>query len=304
MTLSMNGICVRIARALVKLSGRLPLNFHYAIGSFVSWIIKDVAHYRRDVVTANLARSFPEKKYKELGQIADRYYTHLGEIMAEALWFGASDYRRLYESGVVTVNSPEVLNGMFASSPSLTVLYSHCGNWEMLGGLLGFRTASGERLMMDESQVKVVYKRQRSSFSDGFFRLNRSAPLVSAGTSCEIESGDILRYAVRHKDEKTMYIYMADQYPYQAPYEVGEFMCQPTKAMLGSVRVAHKFSHGVVYMKMRHAGRGKYEIDFIPICADASSVSPEELLRRYFDLLEEEIRETPHNWLWSHKRWK
>ena len=26
--------------------------------------------------------------------------------------------------------------------------------------------------------------------------------------------------------------------------------------------------------------------------------------RIYFELLEEEIRETPYNWLWSHKRWK
>ena len=23
-----------------------------------------------------------------------------------------------------------------------------------------------------------------------------------------------------------------------------------------------------------------------------------------FDILEDEIRETPHNWLWTHKRWK
>ena len=29
-----------------------------------------------------------------------------------------------------------------------------------------------------------------------------------------------------------------------------------------------------------------------------------ELIRKYYDLLEEEIRETPSNWLWSHKRWK
>ena len=33
-------------------------------------------------------------------------------------------------------------------------------------------------------------------------------------------------------------------------------------------------------------------------------MTPEEITRRYYDLLEKDIKETPHNWLWSHKRWK
>ncbi len=97
---------------------------------------------------------------------------------------------------------------------------------------------------------------------------------------------------------------MADQYPYQAAYDVGEFLHQPTVAMAGSVRVAQKFSHAVVYLKMKHVSRGRYEGSFIPICGDASTMSCDEMMKRYFELLEQEIKETPHNWLWSHKRWK
>jgi lauroyl/myristoyl acyltransferase len=33
-------------------------------------------------------------------------------------------------------------------------------------------------------------------------------------------------------------------------------------------------------------------------------MAPEDILRKYYDLLEQEINETPGNWLWSHKRWK
>jgi KDO2-lipid IV(A) lauroyltransferase len=43
---------------------------------------------------------------------------------------------------------------------------------------------------------------------------------------------------------------------------------------------------------------------FIPICRNAAESTPEDIMRKYFDLLEEEINETPYNWLWSHKRWK
>jgi KDO2-lipid IV(A) lauroyltransferase len=81
-------------------------------------------------------------------------------------------------------------------------------------------------------------------------------------------------------------------------------MNQQTYAMTGSVGVACKLSHSVVYLKMKHLERGKYEWEFIPICEDASKLKPEEIMRQYYTLLEQEIRETPHNWLWTHNRWK
>ena len=74
--------------------------------------------------------------------------------------------------------------------------------------------------------------------------------------------------------------------------------------MTGSVGVACKLSHAVIYMKMKRVERGRYEMSFIPICQNASEYTPEEIMRKYYDLLEEEINETPHNWLWTHKRWK
>ena len=33
-------------------------------------------------------------------------------------------------------------------------------------------------------------------------------------------------------------------------------------------------------------------------------VEIKRITRKYYDILEAEIRETPHNWLWTHKRWK
>ena len=85
---------------------------------------------------------------------------------------------------------------------------------------------------------------------------------------------------------------------------MGVFMNQETNAMLGSAVLAHKLSHSVMYMKMRRVQRGQYEMTLIPICRDASTMEPEQIMRKYYDLLEQEINETPANWLWSHKRWK
>lgn len=300
----MRKFAVKLTRGAVKIIGRLPLKIHYCFAGLITWILRDVMRYRNDVVLTNLARSFPEKKYWDLKPIYNEFYKHLGELFVEAIWFGASDYKRLYKSGIVTVTNPEVLNQMFLNTPNTTILFSHCGNWELLGGFLGYRTATGEKIVVEEKHIRVVYKELHSKFSDEFFKLNRVNPLEQVGTSCEIESSKILRTAIKNRNDKALYIYIADQYPYMSAYEVGEFLSQPTLAMLGSAGVAHKLGHGVAYLKMKRVQRGKYEMTFIPICEDASKMTPEEITRKYFDILEEEIRETPHNWLWTHKRWK
>lgn len=61
----------------------LPLKFHYFVGRCIAWIVAVPMHYRRDVVMINIARSFPEKKYGELVQMAKNFYRHFGDIVAE-----------------------------------------------------------------------------------------------------------------------------------------------------------------------------------------------------------------------------
>jgi KDO2-lipid IV(A) lauroyltransferase len=81
-------------------------------------------------------------------------------------------------------------------------------------------------------------------------------------------------------------------------------MHQQTNVMLGSVGLACRLSHSVMYLKMKRVERGRYEMTLIPMCVNASEMKQEDLMRKYYDLLEEEINETPANWLWTHKRWK
>ena len=302
----MKKLFVNIIRGTIVLLSRLPLKFHYFCGDILSWFARNVLRYRYDTVMINLSRSFPDRKYKEISAVVKDFYRHLGEIVAEAIWFGGSSYRRLYKSGIVTVMNPEEFNEYFLNTPSMTVLSTHCGNWELMGGFLGYRTASGEKVIIEEKHIQVVYKKLSNPVSDEVFRRNRVAPLEIVGTDCELESSNVLRQALKNRNEKRVYIYPTDQAPYwkAGKYPMGEFMHQQTNAMLGSVGVACKLSHSVMYMKMKRVERGRYEMTLLPICRDASQMTPEDIMRKYYDFLEEEINETPHNWLWTHKRWK
>ena len=302
----MKKIAVNIIRGILVILSKLPLKFHYFMGGIFAWLARSVFRYRYDVVMVNLSRSFPDKKYKAITNIAKDFYRHLGEIAAEAIWFSGSNYKRLYDSGIVTVTNPEDFNELFLSTPSMTVLSTHCGNWELLGGFLGYRTSTGVKVALEEEQIRVVYKQLTNPVADEVFKRNRASALERVGTSCEIESMNILRHAVSNRDKRRVYIYPTDQAPYKkaAKHPIGEFMHQQTNAMLGSVGVACKLSHSVMYLKMNRVERGRYEMTLIPICRNASEMSAEEIMRKYYDLLQEEINETPANWLWTHKRWK
>ncbi len=302
----MKKLLANIVGETIALAGKLPLKFHYFMGDIFSWVAKNIIRYRTAMVWMNISRSFPEKKYSDLKKIFNDFYRHLGEIFAEAVWFGGGNYKRLYDSGIVTIMNPEEINDYFLSAPSMTVLSTHCGNWELMGGFLGYRTAGNVKVAIEEEDITVVYKRLSNEISDDVFKRNRVAPLERVGTNCEVESKNVLRFTVRHKDERRVYIYPTDQAPYwkAGKHSIGEFLNQRTDTMLGSVGMACKFSHSVMYMKMRRLERGRYEMTLIPICRDASQMTPEEIMRKYYDLLEEEINETPHNWLWTHNRWK
>ena len=294
---------VNIVRGMLVALSQLPLGFHYFMGDVLSWIARNILRYRSDVVWINIARSFPDRKYKDLKKIYRDFYRHFGEIVAEAIWFSGSNNKRLKRTGIVKVTDPELVSEYFDNSPSMTVLSTHCGNWELLGGLFAYNDIP---YSFGEKDISVVYKKLSNPVSDEVFKRNRIAPLEIVGTECEVESSNILRFSMKHKEERRMYIYPADQAPYwkAGKHPIGEFLHQQTNAMIGSMGVACKLSHSVMYMKMKRVTRGYYEMTFIPICMNASEHAPEEILRKYYDLLEEEINETPANWLWSHKRWK
>lgn len=302
----MKKLCAKIIRAFMVLFSKLPLKVQYCFGDVLSWIVKNIVRYRTGVVWMNISRAFPHMKYWQLKQVYNDFYRHLGEIFVEAVWFGGSSYKRLNRQGIVTIKNPEVISDAFDASPSVTVLCSHCGNWEILGGFYGYVTKDGFKCSFKEQDLTVVYKKLASEVSDHVFAQNRIAVLEEDSPYAIIESKNILRFSIEHRNEKRIYGYPVDQGPYHnmSHHDMGQFLNQQTYAMTGSVGVACKLSHAVLYLKMKHVARGKYEWEFIPICADASKMKPDEIMKRYYNLLEQDIQETPHNWLWTHNRWK
>ena len=299
-----------LIRGLMRALGALPLGFHLTCGKALGWLAGSVLRYRRDVVTANLARSFPDKKYDELARIRKDFYRHLGTVFAESVWFcgcdGAEGGKRLQKEDIVRFTNPETLVSLYERSESIILLTAHTGNWELIGGFMSY--SPDLSLPFGENDVHVIYKRLTSDAWDAVMRRNRISPIVDKPAyEGLVESRDALRHILSRRGQKKIYAFITDQHPYQgtAAIDVGEFMHQPTTSMDGAAKLAVKAGLAVAYMSFLPAEKeGRWAITFEPVCADASGANPGDIMRKYYQLLQRDIEAVPWNYLWTYKRWK
>ena len=292
----------------LHLHGMLPLGYHRWWGRVIGKALYGVFHYRSDVVMTNLARSFPEKKYKELTQISKQFYIHLATVYTTLIWYGSckgdKGRKRLLESRLLEITNPEEAARLLSNKNQLMVIYPHTGNWESMASLALF--GPEEKMGFLTVQAAVVYKAVSNKFWDRIMEDLRLAPIIDfPGMEGYLESKKVHRTALSNRGKKYVYFFNTDQYPYEGASTIPvTFMHQPTLTMKGGPQLARKLDMNVAYMRSRCREDGGYSYTFIPLAEPASAATPEEMMQKYYELLEEDLREQPWNYLWSHKRWK
>ena len=298
---------VGLMTGVMYLLGSLPLGFHRGCAKVLAWLLRRVFHYRENVVMVNLSRSFPEKSYEEIVQIKNRFYLHLASIFTETVWFGACrgerGRERLVKSHIVEFANTEELNKLYGESGQLMFMQAHTGNWELIGGLGNYSYSVPYDLQVNA--FAIAYLPLHSKFWDRVMAWNRQAAVADLDFEGYVTSEQVIRFAFDRRDRKYTYMFDTDQYPY---WEVGSmvipFLNQPTRVMTGATKLACKLDMSVGYLRYRYREDGGYTMSVVPLAAHASECKPEDLMKQYYKLLEEDIREQPWNYLWSHKRWK
>lgn len=275
--------------------------------NFLAWFLRSVLHYRSDVVMVNLGRSFPEKSYEQLQEIHKQFYTHLATVFLEALWFGRrrgeKGRKRLRDSHIVEFTNPEELNRLYGGARQLMLLQAHTGNWELIGGILNY--SYGVPMDISADRIAVSYLRLHNARMDRLMARSRTAMVEDLGFNGYVEAGEILRYALRNREEKFTYIFITDQYPYNHHDNVQvDFLHQKTATMTAAAALAVKLDMAVGYLRFECREGGGYRMTVVPLSDRAAGENPVELMQRYYRLLEEDIQKQPWNYLWTHKRWK
>lgn len=292
---------------LFPLLSRLPLRLLFAIGDLLAFLAHHVIRYRLKVVRSNIALCFPGLSSGAREGIVCNFYHHLADIIVEAVWAGSRRNKScVKERHMVEIVNPETVDSLAADGRSMVILSSHFGNWE-LSGTIFISNYTGRAFPITEQNYVVVYKKLKSERWNRFMKVNRTE-LLEDPEHFEgyLETNEVLRYVVQHRKEQKFYNFITDQRPYRAAK--GKlpvtFLGQQCQTMAAAANLAQHFGFSVVYQRMLNVGRGRYTIEYVPICEDATATTSQEIMDRYYELLSADIKAQPEQYMWSHKRFK
>jgi KDO2-lipid IV(A) lauroyltransferase len=82
------------------------------------------------------------------------------------------------------------------------------------------------------------------------------------------------------------------------------FLHHDTPVFTGGERIMRKMNDAVFYVDMERPSRGHYICTFRLVAAQAASEEEFAITRRFYEMLEQNIRRQPSFYLWTHNRWK
>lgn len=280
-------------KGLVSILSRLPLRVHHA---FADWLIYPlmmyVVRYRRRLVAKNLRLSFPDKTEAERKQIARDFYHQFCYTIVETVYGYRMTDEEMKER-VVFEGMDEVNQLVDAAGGGLFML-AHFGNWEWM--------ASVQQWVSPGVTELNVYRRLKSEAMDKLMLDIRS----KRGGAC-VEKQRILRELVRYRAEKKPVTVglLSDQKPRpEVTRTWTTFLHQETGFLDGAEVLGKKFGYPVFYLYITREERGRYHVQMQTIAADPKNTAEGEITETYARLLEQNIQEQPHLWLWTHNRWK
>jgi len=264
-------------RIMYVFSDGLYLLIYYAIG------------YRRNVVTANLGRSFPMKNEAEIKLLTKRFYHHLCDISLESIKGFSMRSQEIIDRHFIC--NPELADHYFNNNVSVISVPGHYNNWEWGSLSPGLQIKSpivGIYKPMTNKRVDAFVKKHRAKFN------TRLAPIRETGITFKELSSD-----------PQTYIMAADQSPSNLKESHWfNFLNQKTAWLHGPEKYARMYNLPVIYVDIQKVKRGFYELKLVLLTDNPAALPHGEITRLYAQHLEKTILKEPAYWLWSHKRWK
>lgn len=285
----------KVLFAILKLLSRLPLRVHYLLSDVLLYpLVFHVVRYRRRLVRRQLAECFPEKSEQERRQIMRRFYHFLCDYIVETLKMQTMSHDELRQR-VPFVGIEELQATMEREGKQFGFCYlGHYGNWEWMSSFPLWFT--------EPWQGAQIYHPLRNRHIDQFFIDLRQ----QFGGRC-IPMKQTLRQILTDRREGRHEVigFIADQGPkWQAVQYWTDFLNHRTAFLTGAERIARQVGAAVCYLHVTRPRRGYYRAEVKMITTNPDEMGEFEITNRYIALIEQQIREQPELWLWTHDRWK
>ncbi|MEQ8418526.1 MAG: lysophospholipid acyltransferase family protein [Arenibacter algicola] len=274
---------------LLWLISILPFRLFYFFSDFVFFVLFYVVGYRKRVVSENLARAFPGKSKKEIKKIKKEFYRHMCDMfleMVKTLNLSKEELKERYK--IINI---EVLQDIVKDN-SVLIVCSHYANWEWNVSINNYVNAKGY----------AVYQKIGNSYFDDLIKKIRAKWNTTLITQQETVK---TVYRNVQNGVNSAYGMVSDQSPQvkRAQYW-SEFMGVKVPIFNGPESMARKLDLAVVFLKVSKVKRGYYQAEFIPITTSGKQTKKHQITDQFLRLTEDQIREKPEYYLWTHKRWK
>jgi KDO2-lipid IV(A) lauroyltransferase len=172
------------------------------------------------------------------------------------------------------------------------IVCTHYANWEWNTSINNLVRSNGF----------AIYQKVGNEYFDKLIR-----KLRSKWNTEPIEQKDTVKRIIKNEKEGIRGIYgmVSDQSPMASKAQYwSPFMGITVPIFNGPEGLARKLDLAVVFLKVSKVKRGYYRAEFIPVADRGGSTSEHEITQKFLRLAEQQIRERPEHYLWTHRRWK
>jgi len=269
---------------------RLPMRILYVFSDILFLIIYYIVGYRKKVVINNIKTAFPEKTSDEQNKIVKDFYKHFIDLMIESIKAFTISEKELNKRYKYT--NFELLDELTSKNRSVILTAAHQGNWEW-----SFLLPSMVKIPMFAAYTKLGNK-----YFDKKVASSRSKFGGQGFKDLKVVKG-----MYKHYREKIvgLYLLISDQSPQLSKtFYWRDFFNVKVPVHTGPEMLARKLNYSVVHYSTKRTKRGYFETTFELITENPRDLKEFELTDKYYEIVERTIREQPHCYFWSHKRFK
>ena len=290
----MSSIAYNILCTIGDACSKLPFGVHYFCSDYILYpLVYKLVGYRKKVVRRNLANSFPEKSEEERRQIERDFYHLFCDYIVETIKLADMKPEQMMKH--MAFKGMDKVEEYAKEGRSVVVYIAHSPNWEWITSLPLF--------LKDQSIVfgQIYHPLRNDAFDRIFLELREQYGSIS------IPMKRTLRQILEMKKQGKHFCigFVADQIPkWEAIHHWVNFMHQETPVFTGTEKIARMTDSAVFFMSLKRVKRSEYEAEFHLITEDCKMVPDNGITERYFQLVEDHLRQYPAQWLWTHNRWK
>jgi KDO2-lipid IV(A) lauroyltransferase len=282
---------VGLLKFVARVVAFLPAGMVRAWARHWGWLLAHVARIRRGYVLETLARCLPDVTVAERRRIYVEMWQHqVLNIMELMRFYGG---RRAEFAEGLEVYGEEHVQAALARGKGALILTAHLGNYVLMGILAVQRFGYS---------LSIISKVLKNRVAEELFESLRQAGGVNG-----IHAQQAYRPAVRALRRQELVGFMLDQ---QRPASQGvfvDFFGRLASTSPGLAFMSAATGAPVVPVFIRRKASGGHILEALPLMEPPPD-REEETIRQhtavYTKIIEEQVRRTPAQWLWLHKRWK